>query len=141
MGASAKLPHLTKSVIKRSADEGGTTMINWLTYLKHRITYSFFLKIYGLFSLFFTKSRPLTRRSPPISPKYIGGSTSSDVTSHVLLQLGVCGAKIPAPRFFNWLAAVEHVAPRASPETGSTQQILFGVAICEIKKATRLEIF
>jgi hypothetical protein len=34
-----------------------------------------------------------------------------------------------------------HVAPRASPEIGSTQQILFGVAICEIKKATHLEIF
>jgi hypothetical protein len=33
------------------------------------------------------------------------------------------------------------VAPRASSEIGSTQQILFGVAICEIKKATRLEIF
>jgi hypothetical protein len=35
-----------------------------------------------------------------------------------------------------------HVAPRASPEIGSTQQISFGVAIsrghCEIKKATRL---
>jgi hypothetical protein len=30
------------------------------------------------------------------------------------------------------------VAPRASPEIGSTQQISFGVAICEIKKATRL---
>ncbi len=59
-------------------------------------------------SHFFHKSRSHTRRRPPTSP------TSSDVASHVF-QLGLCGAKDPAPRFFNWLAAVEQPASARSP--------------------------
>jgi hypothetical protein len=135
MGASAKLPHLTKSVIKRSADARGTTMRNWLTYLKHRITYLLFLKIYGLFSLFFTKVVLTLGEGPHPHPLLL--------TLHrMFFSLGCAVQRVPLLDFSIGLPLLNNppaqVAPRASPEIDITQQISFCVGICEIKKATRL---